>query len=57
MASDGLIPFRDNIDRAARTGVRYVVHSGGSLRDDEVTAAAREHGITLLASGCRQFLH
>lgn len=57
LASDGLIPFRDNIDRAARTGVRYVVHSGGSLRDDEVTAAAREHGITLLASGCRQFLH
>jgi phosphoribosylaminoimidazolecarboxamide formyltransferase/IMP cyclohydrolase len=57
MASDGVIPFRDNIDRAARTGVRYVVHSGGSVRDDEVAAAAREHGITLLASGCRQFLH
>jgi phosphoribosylaminoimidazolecarboxamide formyltransferase/IMP cyclohydrolase len=57
MASDGLIPFRDNIDRAARTGVGYVIHSGGSVRDGEVAAAAREHGITLLASGCRQFLH
>lgn len=57
MASDGLIPFRDSIDRAARTGVRYVIHSGGSIRDDEVAAAAAEHGITLLASGCRQFLH
>lgn len=57
MASDGLIPFRDNIDRAARTGVRSVIHSGGSLRDDEISAAAREHAITLLASGRRQFLH
>ncbi|HSZ41134.1 MAG TPA: phosphoribosylaminoimidazolecarboxamide formyltransferase [Trebonia sp.] len=57
MASDGVIPFRDNIDRAARTGVRYVLHSGGSLRDDEVAAAAAGHGITLLASGRRQFLH
>jgi phosphoribosylaminoimidazolecarboxamide formyltransferase / IMP cyclohydrolase len=57
MASDGLIPFRDNIDRAARTGVRYIVHSGGSLRDDEVADAGREHGIALLASGRRQFLH
>jgi phosphoribosylaminoimidazolecarboxamide formyltransferase/IMP cyclohydrolase len=57
MASDGVIPFRDNIDRAAATGVRYVLHSGGSLRDDEVAAAAREHGISLLASGRRQFLH
>lgn len=57
MASDGVIPFRDNIDRAARTGVRYVIHSGGSLRDDEVAAAAAEHGITLLATGIRQFLH
>jgi AICAR transformylase/IMP cyclohydrolase PurH len=34
-----------------------VIHSGGSIRDDEVAAAAAEHGITLLASGCRQFLH
>jgi phosphoribosylaminoimidazolecarboxamide formyltransferase/IMP cyclohydrolase len=57
MASDGVIPFRDNIDRAARTGVRYLLHSGGSLRDDEVAAAAAGHGITLLASGRRQFLH
>ena len=57
MASDGLIPFRDNIDRAARTGVRHIIHSGGSLRDEEVSAAASEYGITMLASGCRQFLH
>jgi phosphoribosylaminoimidazolecarboxamide formyltransferase/IMP cyclohydrolase len=57
MASDGMLPFRDNIDRAARAGVRYAVHSGGSIRDEEVVAAAREHGITLLASGRRQFRH
>jgi len=41
----------------ARTGVRYVVRGGGSVRDDEVAAAAREHGIRLLASGRREFLH
>lgn len=57
LASDAFIPFRDNIDRAARTGVAYVTHAGGAIRDTSVRAAAREHGITLLETGIRSFLH
>ncbi len=57
LASDGFIPFRDNIDRAARSGVRYVWQPGGSTRDAEVTAAADAHDMVMLCSGLRLFHH
>ena len=57
LASDGLIPFRDNVDRAAQTGVRYIWQPGGSLRTDEVVAAADEHDMLMTFSGLRLFHH
>jgi phosphoribosylaminoimidazolecarboxamide formyltransferase/IMP cyclohydrolase len=56
-ASDGLIPFRDNLDRAAQTGVGYVWQPGGSTRMDEVMAAADEHGMVMTFSRLRLFHH
>ncbi|MGE3272548.1 MAG: phosphoribosylaminoimidazolecarboxamide formyltransferase [Chloroflexota bacterium] len=57
LASDGLIPFRDNVDRAAQTGVRYIWQPGGSTRMDEVLAAADEHNMVMTLSGLRLFHH
>jgi phosphoribosylaminoimidazolecarboxamide formyltransferase/IMP cyclohydrolase len=57
LASDGLIPFRDNLDRAAQTGVRYVWQPGGSTRMGEVLEAADEHGMVMTFSGLRLFHH
>lgn len=57
LVSDAYIPFRDNIDRAAQSHVRYVAHTGGSVRDVDVAEAAREHGMTLVETGIRLFLH
>jgi phosphoribosylaminoimidazolecarboxamide formyltransferase/IMP cyclohydrolase len=57
LASDGLIPFRDNVDRAAETGVTYVWQPGGSTRTDEVVAAADEHAMVMTFSGLRLFHH
>jgi AICAR transformylase/IMP cyclohydrolase PurH len=51
------IPFRDNVERAAATGVRWVAHPGGSIRDADVRAAAQELGVTVLETGVRWFLH
>lgn len=56
-ASDAFLPFRDNIDRAAQSGVRYLVQSGSSLRDDQVIEAANEYGIVMAYSGIRLFHH
>jgi len=56
-ASDGYIPFRDNVDQAARHGVRYLAHPGGSVRTPEVEQAAAEHGIRLISTGVRLFHH
>ena len=56
-ASDAFYPFRDGLDAAAATGVAVVVQPGGSLRDDEVIAAADEHGIAMVLTGERHFLH
>ena len=56
-ASDAFFPFRDGLDAAAATGVAVVVQPGGSVRDAEVIAAADEHGIAMLFTGERQFLH
>jgi AICAR transformylase/IMP cyclohydrolase PurH len=57
LASDGYIPFRDNIDQATRHGVRYVADPGGSNRKQEVEAACEEHGIMLTTTGIRLFRH
>jgi AICAR transformylase/IMP cyclohydrolase PurH len=55
--SDAFFPFRDSIDRAAASGVKYVVEPGGSARDREVVAAADEYGMTVVFSGVRLFHH
>ena len=57
VCSDAFFPFRDNIDRLARSGVNYVVEPGGSVRDDDVIAAANDHNMTLIFSGLRLFHH
>lgn len=57
MASDAFFPFRDSIDTAAHAGIRAVIQPGGSLRDDDVVAAANEHGIAMLFTGMRHFRH
>ena len=57
MASDAFFPFRDGIDAAAEAGISAIIHPGGSLRDDEVIAAANEHGIAMVFTGIRHFKH
>ncbi|MDE0419524.1 MAG: phosphoribosylaminoimidazolecarboxamide formyltransferase [Gammaproteobacteria bacterium] len=57
LASDGFIPFRDNIDHAARHGVSCIAQPGGSARDAEVADACREHGIAMVHTGLRLFHH
>ncbi len=57
LASDGFIPFRDNIDHASTVGVRYVIEPGGSSRSAEVEAACAEYGMTLVRTGLRLFHH
>jgi phosphoribosylaminoimidazolecarboxamide formyltransferase/IMP cyclohydrolase len=57
LSSDGFIPFRDNIDRAARSHVQYVIQPGGSIRDEGVIGAADEYGMVMVESGLRLFLH
>jgi AICAR transformylase/IMP cyclohydrolase PurH len=56
-ASDGALPFRDNVDHAHSHGVRYIIEPGGSIRSDEVEAACHEHQITLTRTGLRLFHH
>lgn len=57
MSSDAYFPFRDSIDRAAQSGVRYVVEPGGSIRDDVVIEAANAYGMVMAFSGLRLFHH
>lgn len=57
MASDAFFPFRDGIDNAAKAGVKCIIQPGGSMRDDEVIAAANEHGIAMVFTGMRHFRH
>ncbi len=57
LGSDAFFPFRDSIDRAAQSGVRYVVQPGGSNRDVDVIAACDEYGIGMAFSGLRLFHH
>lgn len=57
MASDAFFPFRDNVDRAADIGIRAIIQPGGSVRDEEVIAAADEHHMILVFTGMRHFRH
>lgn len=57
MASDAFFPFRDGIDNAAKVGISCVIQPGGSMRDEEVIAAANEHGMAMVFTGMRHFRH
>ena len=57
MASDAFFPFRDGIDNAAGAGITAVIQPGGSMRDEEVIAAADEHGMAMVFTGMRHFRH
>ena len=57
MASDAFFPFRDGIDSAANAGITAVIQPGGSIRDNEIIAAADEHGIAMVLTGMRHFRH
>ncbi|MDP6088337.1 MAG: bifunctional phosphoribosylaminoimidazolecarboxamide formyltransferase/IMP cyclohydrolase, partial [Nitrospinota bacterium] len=57
VASDAFYPFRDGVDEAAKAGAASVIQPGGSIRDEEVIAAADEHGIAMLFTGIRHFRH
>lgn len=55
--SDAFLPFRDNLDRASRSGVKYVIQAGSSLRDEEVVQAANDYNMVMVYSGVRLFHH
>jgi phosphoribosylaminoimidazolecarboxamide formyltransferase/IMP cyclohydrolase len=57
MASDAFFPFRDGIDEAARHRITAVIQPGGSVRDEEVIAAANEHNLAMVLTGMRHFKH
>ncbi|HUE77837.1 MAG TPA: bifunctional phosphoribosylaminoimidazolecarboxamide formyltransferase/IMP cyclohydrolase, partial [Longimicrobiales bacterium] len=57
LASDAFFPFRDGVDAAAEAGVAAIIQPGGSVRDEEVIAAADEHGVAMVFTGRRVFRH
>jgi len=57
LSSDAFLPFRDNVDRASRSNIQYILQAGGSTRDDLVTEAADQYGMVMVHSGKRWFLH
>ncbi len=57
VASDAFFPFRDGLDVVVNAGARAVIQPGGSVRDDEVIAAADEHGVAMVFTGVRHFRH
>ena len=57
VGSDAFFPFGDNVERARKSGVSYIVQPGGSIRDDNVIAAADKYGITMCFTGLRLFHH
>ena len=57
VASDAFFPFRDGLDVVAEAGAAAVIHPGGSIRDEEIVAAADEHGMAMVATGIRHFKH
>ena len=54
---DAFFPFRDGLDQAGAAGIVAVIQPGGSMRDEEVIAAADEHGIAMVFTGVRHFRH
>ena len=57
LGSDAFFPFGDNVERAKRSGVRYIVQPGGSIRDDNVIETADKYGMTMCFTGMRLFHH
>ena len=57
LGSDAFFPFSDNIERAFRSGVKYIAQPGGSIRDGEVIEACNKHGIAMSFTGIRLFHH
>jgi phosphoribosylaminoimidazolecarboxamide formyltransferase/IMP cyclohydrolase len=57
VASDAFYPFRDGVDEAAKAGAKAVIQPGGSIKDEEVIAAANEHGMAMIFTGMRHFRH
>jgi phosphoribosylaminoimidazolecarboxamide formyltransferase/IMP cyclohydrolase len=57
VASDAFFPFRDGVDVVAQAGAKAVIQPGGSVRDDEVIAAADELGLAMVFTGVRHFRH
>jgi phosphoribosylaminoimidazolecarboxamide formyltransferase/IMP cyclohydrolase len=57
LGSDAYFPFRDGVDQAAAAGVNAIVQPGGSIRDEEVIAAADEAGLAMVFTGMRHFRH
>jgi phosphoribosylaminoimidazolecarboxamide formyltransferase / IMP cyclohydrolase len=57
LASDAFFPFRDGVDEAAKGGITAVIQPGGSVRDEEVIAAANEHNLAMVFTGVRHFKH
>jgi phosphoribosylaminoimidazolecarboxamide formyltransferase / IMP cyclohydrolase len=57
VASDAFFPFRDGVDVVAKAGASAIIQPGGSMRDEEVIAAADEHGIAMVFTGVRHFRH
>ena len=57
LASDAFFPFSDNIDRAKRSGVKYIAQPGGSVRDDLVIQSCNDYGMVMFFSGMRLFHH
>ena len=57
LASDAFFPFRDGLDAAAEAGITAVIQPGGSVRDEEVIAAANEHGLAMVFTEMRHFRH
>ena len=57
LGSDAFFPFGDNIERAKRSGVRYVAEAGGSVRDDNVVATCDKYNMVMAFTGVRLFHH
>jgi phosphoribosylaminoimidazolecarboxamide formyltransferase/IMP cyclohydrolase len=57
LGSDAFFPQRDNVDRAQKSGVKYIVQPGGSIRDDKVIEACNEYGMAMAFSNTRLFHH
>ena len=57
LGSDAFFPFSDNVERAHRSGVKYIAEPGGSIRDDDVIACCDKYGIAMAFTGMRLFHH